>query len=131
MCVFPNQTPLIILNLIRCVDNNTDAISGGMCSDNRDVPAAHSKRFESADFKTIYTVYLSLCIQTADPNPIQGSHCICTILILLIGYCTQHLYLAKKYIDQEMLRKLRRTIFYLFSNLHFIYFPSQLLGWLR
>ena len=33
------------------------------------------KGFGSAVCETIYTIYLSLCTQTADPNPFGGTHC--------------------------------------------------------
>ena len=33
---------------------------------------------------TIYTIYLSVCTQTADPNSFRGTHCIC------LGVCTNN-----------------------------------------
>ena len=38
------------------------------------------KRFVSADYDTLYTIYLFLCKQTADSNPFRGKHCIYTHL---------------------------------------------------
>ena len=32
------------------------------------------KWFKSADCDTVYTIYLSLCIQTADPTPFRGTY---------------------------------------------------------
>ena len=38
------------------------------------------KEFKSAACDTIYTIYLPLCIQPADPNPFQGTHCIFQVI---------------------------------------------------
>ena len=38
------------------------------------LPAVPQKRFGSADCDTIYTIYVSLCTQTADPNPFRGPY---------------------------------------------------------
>ena len=37
-----------------------------------------TKKFGSTDCDTIYIIYLSLCTQSADPNPIRGTHCMRT-----------------------------------------------------
>ena len=39
------------------------------------VPAVPRKGSGSADCDTIYTIYPSLCTQSANPNPFRGTHC--------------------------------------------------------
>ena len=44
----------------------------GFCSI---IPAVTRKGFGSADCDTIYTLYQSLCTQSANPNPFGGTAC--------------------------------------------------------
>ena len=37
------------------------------------------KGFGSADCEALYTIYLFLCTQKADPNPFRGTHCMLMI----------------------------------------------------
>ena len=47
-----------------------------------DVPAVHRKGFVSADCDTIYTIHLSLCTQSADPNSFRGTACFIPVNVL-------------------------------------------------
>ena len=46
-----------------------------MQSLNTAIPAVPRKGLGSADCDSIYTIYISLCTQTADPIPFRGTHC--------------------------------------------------------
>ena len=50
------------------------------------LPAVPQKRFGSADCDTIYTIYVSLWTQTADPNPFRGTHCIFCFFSFILSY---------------------------------------------
>ena len=64
-----------------------------------EVPAVPRKGFGSADSDIIYTINLSYCTQSADPNPFRGTHCtyIFNFLVLIFFIFDAIFEFTKKY----------------------------------